>query len=61
MKARSGLNLAIVITFEVEDELQLWSICQQILKKGLILTVKEPQFNRIWEGEGDQIFIGGEN
>ena len=35
MKARAGLNLAIVTQVEVEVQLQLWSICQQILKKDL--------------------------
>ena len=31
MKARAGLSLAILTTVEVEVELQVWSICQQIL------------------------------
>ena len=36
MKARAGVSLTIVTTVEVEVkvELQVWSICQQILKKG---------------------------
>ena len=58
---RAKLTLAIVT--KVEVELQIWSICQQILKKGQISTVKEPWgsgSNSIAYGKGgDQICIGG--
>ena len=65
MKARAGVSLAIVTTVEVEVEfeLQVSSIFQQILKKGLNLNSKRAlglRFNCIWEGGGgDQICIGG--
>ena len=53
MKARAGVSLAIVTTVEVEVEfeLQVSSIFQQILKKGLNLNSKRAlglQFNCIW-------------
>ena len=65
MKARAGVSLSIVtaIEVEVEFELQVWSIFQQIKKKGLNVNSKRAlglRFNCIWEGGGgDQICIGG--
>ena len=53
MAARARLSLPIVTTVEVKVELQLWSICQQILKKGKISTVKEP-----WGWGSDSIVYG---
>ena len=59
---RAGLSLAIVT--KVEVELQLWSICQQILKKGQISTIKEPRgsgSNSIayGKGGGPDLYRGG--
>ena len=64
MKARAGVSLAIVTTVEVEVELQVWSICQQILKKGLNFNSKRAlglRFNCIWEGGGGgpDLYRGG--
>ena len=67
MKARAGVSLAIVTTVEVEVEfeLQVSSIFQQILKKGLNLNSKRAlglRFNCIWEGGGGgpDLYRGGE-
>ena len=59
MKARAGVSLAIVTTVEVEVEfeLQVSSIFQQILKKGLNLKSKRAlglRFNCIREGGGGE-------
>ena len=66
MKARAGVSLAIVTTVEVEVEfeLQVLSIFQQILKKGLNLNSKRAlglRFNCIWEvkGGGTDLYRGG--
>ena len=62
MKARAGVSLAIVTTVEVEVEfeLQVLSIFQQILKKGLNLNSKRAlglRFNCIWEGGGGGLIL----